>query len=78
MHPNTTYYTYAAVSDDTITHLSGELGTDSDAQRWHASLGNPGVLVVLDIADDEAPSVGDLVDVDEDGVATLAGIGGMR
>lgn len=63
--------TYAAETNGTITHLSGPLDSDLAAQTWHRELGNPGTLVVLDLAEGETPKVGDSIDIDADGVATL-------
>ena len=68
-----TQETYAAITDNTITHLSGPIAADHEAQAWHRGLRSPGKLVVLDLAEGERARIGDAVDVDEDGVATLAG-----
>lgn len=64
---------YAAVDgSDRILHVSdGPLGNDHEAQAWHQKIGSPGKLVVVDLAAGECPYVGDRVDVDSDGVATL-------
>lgn len=62
---------YAAETNSRITHLSGALDSDHAAQEWHRGLGNPGTLVVLDLATGEEPAVGDELDIDGDGVATL-------
>lgn len=62
---------FAAETDGRITHLSAPLDNDHAAQEWHRSLGSPGTLVVLDLADGEEPAVGDEIEIDSDGVATL-------
>lgn len=62
--------TYAIEEAGTILVLC-EHPDDSAAQEW-ARRQVPGILVVLDLADDEVPSVGDQIDIDDDGVATLA------
>lgn len=61
---------YAIVFGNEITHLEN-LATDAIAQGWHAKSSTRGKLVVLDLADGEKPDIGDSVEVDSDGVATL-------
>ena len=66
---------YAAERDGVIVDLSPRMGTDHAAQEWFRELGSDAqgcTLVVLDLSDGESPAVGDAIDVDPDGVATLA------
>ena len=65
---------FAAERDGVIIAISPELGTDFAGQEWFRALGSTArgaSLVVLDLAEGESPSLGDAIDVDPDGVATL-------
>jgi len=65
---------FAAERDGFIVAISPELGTDYAGQEWFRALGSSArgaSLVVLDLAEGESPSVGDAIEVDPDGVATL-------
>lgn len=61
---------FAIINEGTITGL-GEHSTDEQAQAWFAGTDQRGSLVSLDLGADETPRVGDSVEVDSDGVATL-------
>lgn len=65
---------FAAERNNVIIAISPELSADHAGQEWFRALGSAAqgaTLVVLDLAEDESPSVGDAIDVDPDGVATL-------
>lgn len=72
MTNTTTTHTFATIDskDDIITKLT-TCETDEQAQEWFRS-GQSGRLVVLDLGAGEDPRVGDVVTVDEDGVAQIA------
>lgn len=64
---------FAAERNNIIVAVSPELSSDH-AEEWFLGLGSVAHganLVVLDLADGESPSVGDSIDVDFDGSATL-------
>lgn len=65
-----TTQTFATIDKDSMITSISTHETDEQAQEWYRR-GQTGRLVVLDLAADERPAVGDTVTVDSDGVATL-------
>jgi len=68
---------FAAEKDSTIARISPDLATDEAGQRWFRDLGSDAqgcTLVVLDLIDGATPSVGDSLDIYDDGVAALVSV----
>jgi hypothetical protein len=66
--------TFAILHEGIIVALA-QHKTDEAAREWHRAYSRRGdrnlILVALDLAEDEEPCVGDIADVDENGIAVL-------
>ncbi len=64
--------TYAIIDSSSTIIAQADRETDEQAQSWFAAFAGRGnSLVVLDLADGEVAETGDVVSVDDDGVATV-------